>query len=111
MLTRVTQTPERGGVLAFILVEGARDSAWACTRERTRSWGKRGIGSPERISAFGAREGCRGKARESASHLPGERGIASSEARAPKIKILTSLEFSRDGSPTGANPAVTFPTP
>ena len=63
MLTRVTQTPERGGVLAFILFEGARDSAWARTRERTRSWGKRGIGSPERISALGAREGCRGERR------------------------------------------------
>ena len=110
MLTRVTQTPERGGVLAFILVEGARDSAWACTRERTRSWGKRGIGSPERLSAFGARGGRTG-ARESASHLSGQRGVTSSEARAPELNFLIPLEFSRDGSPTGANPAVTFPTP
>ena len=51
-----------------------------------------------------------GEARESASHLPGQRGVASSEACAPKFKILTSLEFSRDGSPTGANPAVTYIT-
>ena len=111
MLTRVTQTPERGGVLAFILVEGARDSAWARTRERTRSWGKRGIGSPERISAFGAREGCRGRRVRAPVIYPGSAESRHLRRARQNFKILTSLEFSRDGSPTGANPAVTFPTP